>query len=342
MQITSLLTVGDLPAANGYKMVGIPDGLGARNAATAGKLEPFMKQELAGNQGIVRAHGQTGAFVSNYTIDKTTLAVDTGQDLLGPGDVSFWNYPAGAYQATPSPAGGPFAPQPVPFNRFCSGTLTDPGQLLNAISGNGYSGQTYFGNEEGGDESRTFGMLADDGTTKQLPRLGLLSWENTVPAHNRSDTTLVQGQEDSGAGQIWAYAGTKTNAGDPFDRAGLTNGTPNVIDLLDESVSNDVQFRATYGKGVPVPFNLAAVNYNQPGSAQNADAATNGLSPNRIEDGHWDPNSPRDFYFVTAEGGKALPAPGTTNSRGGRRQRAHREGTYTLVAGKLVMRITLR
>jgi len=169
-------------------MVGIPDGLGARNSATTGKFELFMSHELSPGTGVVRAHGQNGAFVSKYSIDKATLAIDSGADLVGHGDLSYWNYPAGTFSPTPSPAGGPFAAQGAQFNRFCSATLTDPGQLLNEISGNGYSGQIYFGNEEGGGESRSFGILADDGTTKQsaTPRPILLG-EHGPGAQPRHD-----------------------------------------------------------------------------------------------------------------------------------------------------------
>jgi hypothetical protein len=316
VQTTSLLTVGDLPAGNGYKMVGIPDGLGART--TAGKLDLTMNHELTAGAGVVRAHGQKGAFVSNYRIDKASLAVETGKDLIdSPSDISYWNYPAATYSASPSPASAPFLAQAAAFARFCSGTLTDPGQLLNASTGRGFAGQIYFGNEENGNEGRTFGIL-DDGTTKQLPRIGLFSYENTIPAHNTTDTTLVQGQEDSASGQIWAYTGTKTSTGDAFDRAGLTNGTSNVVDLLDEAVSSDAQFRTTYGKNVAVPFDLAPINWNQPGSAQNTDAAANGLSLNRIEDGHWDPDHPNDFYLLTTEGGNTTPnEAGITRDGGG-------------------------
>ena len=34
-----------------------------------------------------------------------------------------------------------------------------------------------------------------DGTATQLPHLGLFSWENTLAAANRSDTTLVNAKE---------------------------------------------------------------------------------------------------------------------------------------------------
>ena len=132
VQTTSLLTVADMAAGNGYKMVGIPDGLGARNSATSGKLDLFMNHELRGDQGVVRAHGQKGAFVSNYKIDKTTLAVDSGKDLVdSPSDVTYFNYPSGTFGPSPSPAAPPFLAQSAAFLRFCSATLTKPGGLFN-------------------------------------------------------------------------------------------------------------------------------------------------------------------------------------------------------------------
>lgn len=42
--------------------------------------------------------------------------------------------------------------------------------------------------------------MLTDGTTQPLPRLGQASWENSKPAYNRTDTTLVIGDEDGVAG----------------------------------------------------------------------------------------------------------------------------------------------
>ena len=100
------------------------------------------------------------------------------------------------------------------------------------------AGRMFFPNEESGDEGRVFGTL-ENGETRQLPRLGLFSWENTLAAFNRSDTTLVMGNEDAATGQMWAYVGKKQRSGNAFEKAGLDNGTNTVIDLLDESVSTD-------------------------------------------------------------------------------------------------------
>lgn len=298
VSITSLLTVGD--AVGGYRMVGIPDGLGARPAAD-GRIEVFMNHELRDTQGVVRAHGQKGAFVSRWTIDPTTGAVETGGDLIQ--TVSYWNYAAGDYTGAPTP-----------FNRFCSSSLTEEGQLLNPRTGNGYDGQVYFANEESG-EGRTFGV-ALDGTAWQLPRLGLFGAENTVAAPNRTDTTLVLGNEDTADGQLWAYWGTKQSAGNPMGLAGLTNGANHVLAI--EGVSTDAGFRSTYGTGNPAPITFAEVDWNQSNAAQNAAAAAAGVTFNRIEDGSFDPRHPNDYYFLTTEGGDTTQVePGVSRDGGG-------------------------
>ena len=91
--------------------------------------------------------------------------------------------------------------------------------------------------------------------------------------------------------------------GDAFARAGLTNGVNHVIDLVDEAVSGEAAFRATDGEGEPVEFDLSEVDWDQAGAAQGAEAAADGLTLNRLEDGVWDPRNPSDFYFTTTDGG---------------------------------------
>jgi hypothetical protein len=325
VRIKSLLTVDDDGAASdGSELVGIPDGLGAVRGHRR-DFTLFMNHELRDTQGIVRRHGQKGAFVSTFSIDSKTFEVETGADTIDPG-VRYWNYVTQTYQATGSPAGAnPRNPtdallaQPDAFSRFCSGTLSAPGQFKGRY-GRGYSGQIYFANEESSDEGRVFGVLTD-GTTQQLPRLGLAAWENTKPAYLRSDTTVTIGDEDGPAGpfsQLRVYKGVKRSRGNAFDRAGLTNGTNYVIDTIDESVSTDAQFRAAFGKGKRVEFDLSEVDWDQSGARQNAEATAGGLSLNRIEDGTWDPRHPNTFYFVTTEGGDTSEhEPGISRDGGG-------------------------
>ena len=174
--VKSLLTVDDDGAAsNGYELVGIPDGLGAVDGPGR-NFTLFMNHELRDTQGIARRHGQPGAFVSTFSVDSRTFAVEEGSDTIDPG-VRYWNYIAQSYQSTGSPAGpnprnpsDTFVAQADAFSRFCSATLSAPGQFRNPRSGRGYSGQIYFANEESNDDGRVFGVLTD-GETQQLPRL---------------------------------------------------------------------------------------------------------------------------------------------------------------------------
>lgn len=328
VEVKSLLTVGDGAASDGYAMVGIPDGLGlVRSEKGDHDFKLFMNHELRGSQGVVRKHGKTGAFVAELEINSDSFEVEGGRDLID-ADVRYWNYPAQSYGATPSPAGvnprdpsDTFLLQPAEFWRFCSSSITEWKQLFNESSKKGYKGQVYFANEENGDEGRLFGVTVN-GQAQQLPRLGLASWENTLAAHNDGDKTVVVGLEDGAAGQLFIYTGTKQTAGGPFDEAGLTNGVNRVLDLADETVSTDAQFRAKFGKGKAVPFTLGSseeVDWDSSGARQNADAAARGLTLNRIEDGAFDPRHRNDLYFVTTEGapGVVPSEPSVTRDGGG-------------------------
>jgi Bacterial protein of unknown function (DUF839) len=312
VEVTSLLTVSDAGAAsNGYEMVGIPDGLGAADGPAGRDFTLFMNHELRADQGVPRRHGQNGAFASQLEIDPRTLEVEEGQDLVDPG-VRYWNYATSQYGPDPSPG------QLAQFARWCSSYLSEPGQLFNEKTRRGYDGQIYFGNEENGDEGRAFGVTTD-GQAQQLPRLGLFSWENTLVGLNRGDVTYVHGQEDTASGQLRVYIGRKLKKGNEFARAGLTNGQSFALDLENEAVSTDAQFRSTYGKNNPAHFDLGPdeeIDWRQNGAAQNAEAAAKGLTLNRIEDGAFDPRNPEDFYFVTTEGGQGA-TPGPTGRDGG-------------------------
>ena len=307
VRITSLLTVDDRAASNGYELDGMPDGLGARRSGR-NHFTLFMNHEFNALSGTTRRHGQRGAYVSTFRIDRRDLEVESGEDTIAPG-VQYWDYVSQQYQGTAS-AGGPnprqaadlFLAQGNAFSRFCSATLSSRRQFDSRHGNRGYAGRIYFANEENGNEGRAFGVL-EDGTTQQLPRLGLFSWENTLPAYNRSDTTMTIGTEDGAFGQLRIYEGVKRGRGNPFDRAGLTNGVTSVLDLVDETVRTDREFRAAYGKGKPVEFDLAEVDWDQSGLRQNTEASADGMTLNRIEDGAWDPNHPDVFYFVTTEGG---------------------------------------
>lgn len=316
--ITSLLTVNDAGSADGYEMVGIPDGLGA--VSTGSRTTVLMNHELRPDRGIVRRHGETGAFVSKLVVHKDGR-VRKGSDLIDPG-VRFWDYAANAYSDTPVAPEDYVANPANPFDhkrnfsRFCSGFLSAPGQLrTDGANKVGYNGQIYFANEETGNEGRAFGVTLD-GQATQLPRLGLFSWENTIAAPNDTATTVVMGNEDAQPGEIWVYTGTKQKDGSPVTQAGLTNGRNHVVKV--PGATTDAAFRTAYPVGTKAPFSLQDIEWDQSGKKQNAEAVSEGgLGLNRIEDGAFNPANKNEYFFLTTEGGDKTPAATGTRDGGG-------------------------
>jgi hypothetical protein len=158
VDVTSLLTV-ETPtdtgaASNGYQMVGIPDGLGATFGPSGNDFRLFMNHELTAPSGVARDHGATGAFVSKWRINSDTLEVEEGADLIQ--SVRYWKYATHEYSTNAAVAG-----QDPRFARFCSGSLSAPGQFYNGETDRGYDGQIYFANAENGDVGRDFGVTTD-------------------------------------------------------------------------------------------------------------------------------------------------------------------------------------
>lgn len=201
----SILTVGDAagvkPDGTPYRMVGIPDGLGAFDNGD-GTFTVLMNHELGATAGVVRAHGARGAFVSKWTIRKGDLGVLRGEDLIR--NIATWNSTAGSYNA---PAKG------VALGRLCPANLPDESAFFNAASGLGYDGRLFMDGEENGSEGRAFAH-ALDGTSYELPRLGKFNWENSVANPSTGDRTVVAGTDDSSlpasstCRTSWAKAGS--------------------------------------------------------------------------------------------------------------------------------------
>lgn len=330
VQTKPLLTVGDLPANNGYRMVGIPDGLGAFQSGRR-EYTLLMNHELSNTQGIARAHGSKGAFVSKWTIDSRTGEVLRGEDLIR--TVNVWDPIAGQYVAGTSA-----------FNRFCSADLPDAKALRHGHVG---TREKIFLNGEETSEGRAFAHVVTGdyaGQSWELPRLGKLPFENVVASPNGKRRTIAVVMEDGDlntAGsrpcQLFIYIGWKQSEGTPVERAGLTNGklygvkvTRDGAPVTDES--NDYGLGdATSGFVPGGHFTLVEIGAGGDVSALSAtqleaDAIAKGLlRMRRIEDGAWDPREgddddwwhgrghrhsrpENDFYFVTT-------SDITTNSR---------------------------
>ena len=300
--VTALLTVGDTAKESPYALVGIPDGMGAiagkfaedgSYVADKAFMTVLLNHEVRPGLGVPRAHGQNGAFVSQWTVHLNSLQVKWGQDLVK----RVYTWQDGAYADTTGM---------TVFNRFCSGDLPARSGLYNAVTGKGYDGRIYLNGEEAGNEGRAFAHVItgeDKGTTYELPYLGKFSWENSVAHPNAGDRTIVVGLDDSTPGQLYVYVGDKQAQGSPVEKAGLQYGK-----LLGVKVTNG---GANYAGG-PVPlenggavngtFTLVDLSAYATGTGTNlqAQSTANGLTEfARPEDGHWDPRNPNVFYWVT-------------------------------------------
>lgn len=287
----SILTVGDSvnnkPNGDPYRLVGIPDGLGAFDNGD-GTFTVLMNHELGDTAGIARAHGAKGAFVSKWIIEKDTLEVLEGSDMIQ--SIGVWTGSGWEYRTAQSP-------NPVAISRLCSADLPPVSAFYNPASGKGYNGRLFMNGEERGAEGLAYAH-ALDGTSYQLPWLGRFSWENSLAHPNAGDKTVVIGTDDSGDGQIYVYVGEKQASGDtPVDLAGLTNGALYGIQVTGfpfEDATN----------GIPSATAFTVYGFGDVSSTTGATlqtmSRTNAVTEfQRPEDGAWDPNNLNDFYFVT-------------------------------------------
>jgi hypothetical protein len=283
---TAILTVGDSvndkPDGTPYRMVGIPDGLGAFDNGD-GTFTVLMNHELGRTSGIVRAHGARGAFVSKWTIKKGSMEVVRGEDLVE--EIGVWNGSAWDYST------------PIAADRWCSADLPARSAFWNASTGRGFDGLLFLNGEESGAEGQAFahGM---DGRSWRLPWLGRMSYENAVAHPDTGDTTIVVGLDDSGDGQVYVYVGTKdTTGGTAADRAGLTGGSLYGIKVTGFAFEN-----AATGIPSGTAFTTHSFGnvFSTTGASLQTTSRTNGVTEfQRPEDGAWDPVNPDDFYFVT-------------------------------------------
>jgi hypothetical protein len=286
VKVKPILTAGDAvglkpDGVTPYRMVGVPDGTGAFDNGD-GTFTWLVNHELSGG-GVVRAHGGKGAFVSKWTVRKADLAVLKGEDLGK--QAVLWNTAQSAYDAPNTT---------TVFQRFCSADLAAPSAFYHAAGGVGYDAPLFLNGEESGAEGR--GVAHDlEGNMWEVPRLGKFSWENSVASPKPGATTVVAGTDDSGGGQIYIYAGTKSATGSAVVKAGLTNGVLYGLRVVGQPTET--------ATGIPTGrFELHSFGNveNTTGAELETSSNTNLVTKfNRPEDAAWDPNSPNDLYFVT-------------------------------------------
>jgi len=284
---TSIFTVGD--TIGGYKMVGIPDGLGAIKNDD-GTFDLLMNHELGNTAGVTRAHGSTGAFVSRWNISNN-LTVNSGRDHnTSASDVFNWNG-TGYTQGTTS------------WTRFCSADLAPA--TAYKFGSLGTDARIYMNGEESGAEGRAYAHIASGpaiNTSYQLPYLGRFSWENSIANPKAQAKTIVMGNDDSTVnGGVYMYVGNKASTGNDIQKAGLSGGNLYGI-KVNGAVSEDRN--APYANGTRFSlFNHGDVS-NKTGATLNSEGVTNGVTNFlRPEDGAWDarPGQENNYYFVTTD-----------------------------------------
>jgi hypothetical protein len=322
VKTVSIMTVKDLPAGNGYQMVGIPDGLGTfRNSDAAYQFTLLMNHELGSSVGAVREHGSKGSFVSEWTIDRSTLEVIQGQDLTdSPTKVYTWN-------------GTSYVPGTTAWNRFCSADLPAVGALSyrNGKVVIGTSDRIFLNGEEN-DAGRAFAHIATGpykGESWQLPRLGKVDFENVLASPYSQEKTIIVTMDDGSANtflttppnatdfpsELHVYVGSKQESGHPIEKAGLTNGKLHGVKVFLNDPNTPLAGEDNiYGFGNAgsgfigkAEFTLVEMGTSGDVSAmtevqlEQDDIDKKIFRLQRIEDGAWDPRKSHanDFYFVT-------------------------------------------
>jgi hypothetical protein len=308
-ELDALLSVNDrVPEASNptlrYRMVGIPDGLGAHPNGD-GTSTVFMNHELGfgvTSSPVVDASGTPvgpayrGALVSKWTIDAQGNAIE--------GERAYdWIFNENTFVG-PAPDTSNVAQMPRQFGRFCSGDLVGPPQ--------GFDDWIYFANEEVGPAESFDGLggiavAIIDNSLYTLPKLGRFSWENTVAQPTPGNRTVIMGMEDGPAAlepgvvnsQVYMYVGKKDprNAAGVLRRNGLDNGDLYVLAPADPASASEAQFESgtidVVWKVIP---NAGALSDPQLEAASDAVGAFTFARP---EDGAFNKRDRAEYFFVT-------------------------------------------
>ena len=284
-----------------YRMVGIPDGLGAFDNGN-GTFTVLMNHELPAGTGVVRDHGFNGAFVTKLVIDTATLKVLDASDQI-----------QHAFEYNTATHG--FTPLDDAFSRFCSADLADPAAFYNPDTGLGYNGRMFMNGEESGVEGRAMAHFvtgSEAGNSYEVAWLGNMAYENVLANAHTGNKTVVAVTDDGQNGQVYFYSGMKQASGSALDKAGLTNG--HLFGLRVAEFDNGTGINATNNNETTAANPLGADNSSlatlvdlgdvsgMTGAQIDAASEAAGVSSFlRPEDGAWDTINPNRFYFVTTD-----------------------------------------
>ena len=275
-KIMPLLNVGDAVGKKNYRMVGIPDGLGALDNGD-GTLSIYMNHEIGKDQGKSRRHFGRGGFVSHWTLDIATLKITAGEDLIQ--QVKIWSPEMQQYMTSPA----------YSFNRLCSADLPPLSALYDVASGKGFNGRLFMNGEEDRSGGRAFAHVVSGeqkGISYELPYLGKFAWENAVANPSTGIKTVVMGMDDSPGGQVYMYVGEKRAMGNPAEQAGFMGGNLYAVKVDGKNFSM---------------VNLSDVSAMSGDELEQAGRRLGVANFMRPEDGAWDVNNPNIFYFATTD-----------------------------------------
>jgi hypothetical protein len=311
VQTKSLLTAGD--SVGGYRLAGTPDGMGAWFDGST--IQLLVNHEFGATDGIGRAHGATGAFVSRWTIDPATLTFVEGRDHnTSPNDVYTYDRATGAWNR------GADA-----WERFCSGDLAP--QSAFQYKSFGTAKRIYLNGEETrppftADHGRAYAHIVtgpEKNETWELPALGRTAVENVVASPYPQLKTIVANLDDAdrltnpaltpAPSELYLYVGTKKKkAKSAIEAAGLTGGNLYGVRVLVNggrvpAESNSFGFGTSsfVGSGRFEMFGFGDVTSKSGNEVQALSIANDVTRFQRVEDGAWDirPGYENDFYFVT-------------------------------------------
>lgn len=312
----SLITAGNT-ARSGYRMAGVPDGLGAFGSGD-GTVTVLMNHELSAGKSVTRGHGGKGAFVSRWVIDVASLEVLEGADFVEqPDRLHLWSghgwttarhllaqRPARrAAKRAMAPASGVVLDRAdVDMDHLCSADLAPVSAFWDGERRIGYDGHILLNGEETERRAgRAFAWVEATRAAYELPAFAsgafgvagkpTPEWENLLANPKAGRKTVVVGNSDGGPSQIYVYIGTKTRGGSAVERAGLTNGRV-------WSLAVDGCVRESRDTGVGIAKSRLGKGSGAKVSLVEAGKGTSFLRP---EDGAWAPRDPNVYYFATTD-----------------------------------------
>jgi len=292
--VTPLFSVNDsVPETSDpsqqYRMVGIPDGLGAYSNGD-GTTTLYMNHEFNQStlsQPLVGGPEYRGTYVSKWILDADGNPV-SGERAFD----TVWNE-----NTLVGPAAEVGNTTPA-FARFCSGFLAGPK--------NGFDRQIYLTNEEELSPTTFDGMgglsvAIFDNEAHTLPNLGRYSKENTVVQPTQGARTVIFSTEDGPAtlnNQLYMYVGMKDRSSSSvLARNGLDDGKLFAFRSLDPTTNSERTF--TSGSVTGEWVEIQGVDAMTDVQLEAASDAVDAMTFVRPEDGAFNPNDPNEFFFDT-------------------------------------------